>query len=127
MTSCGILSVGGVTSLVLGSVCLFGCGPTCRVSLAIAFPAIVVFVALIVVVVWLAVRAHGRPPLGGLDGMVGEVGEAVTALQPEGRVDIRGEYWNAVARVPVPRGSRVRIVRARGLLLEVEPVPPGRE
>ena len=59
--------------------------------------------------------------------MVGAVGEAVTALEPEGRVDIHGEYWNAVASVPVPRGGRVRVVRARGLLLEVEPVPPGRE
>jgi membrane-bound serine protease (ClpP class) len=125
--SCGILSVVGVTSLVLGSVGLFGCDPTDRVSLGIALPAIVVFAAVIVVVVWLAIRAHRRPPLGGLDGMVGEVCEAVTALQPEGRVDIRGEYWNAIARVPVPPGSRVRIVRARGLLLEVEPVPPGRE
>ena len=122
-----ILSFGGVMSLLLGSLFLLGCDPTCRVSLAVALPAGVVFAAVTLVVVWLAVRAQRRPRLGGLDGMVGEVCEAVTALQPEGRVDIRGEYWNAVASVPVPRGSRVRIVRARGLLLEVEPVPPGRE
>jgi membrane-bound serine protease (ClpP class) len=127
VTSYGILSIGGVTSLVLGSLFLFGHDPAYRVSLAVVLPAILVFAAAILVVVWLAARAQRRPRLGGLDGMVGSVGEVVTALELEGRVDIRGEYWNAVASVPVPRGCRVRIIRARGLLLEVEPVPPGRE
>ena len=124
--SYGILTIGGVTSLALGSLFLFGRDPATRVSFAVVFPAILVFAAVILVVVWLAARAQRRPRLGGLDGMVGSVGEVVTALDPEGRVDIRGEYWNAVASVPVPRGSRVRVVRARGLLLEVEPMPPGR-
>jgi membrane-bound serine protease (ClpP class) len=127
VTSYGVLSIGGVTSLMLGSLCLFGRDPATRVSLAVVLPAILVFAAVILVVAWLAARAQRRPRLGGLDGMVGSVGEVVTALEPQGRVDIRGEYWNAVASVPVPRGSRVRVVRARGLLLEVEPVPPGRE
>jgi membrane-bound serine protease (ClpP class) len=124
--SYGILTIGGLTSLALGSLFLFGRDPATRVSFAVVFPAILVFAAVILVVVWLAARAQRRPRLGGLDGMVGSVGEVVTALDPEGRVDIRGEYWNAVASVPVPRGSRVRVVRARGLLLEVEPMPPGR-
>ena len=123
----GFLSIGGVANLGVGSLFLFGWDPACRVSLGGVLCAIAVFAPLILVVVWLAARAQRRPRLGGLDGMIGQVGEVVTALEPEGRVDVRGEYWNAIARVPVPRGSRVRIVRARGLLLEVEPVPPGRE
>lgn len=127
VTSYGVLSIGGVTSLALGSLFLFGRDPATRVSLAVVLPAILVFAAATLVVVWLAARAQRRPRLGGLDGMVGRIGEVVTALEPEGRVDICGEYWNAIASVPVPRGSRVRVVRARGLLLEVELLPPGRE
>jgi membrane-bound serine protease (ClpP class) len=127
VTSYGILTIGGVTSLTLGSLFLFGRDPAYRVSLAVVLPAILVFAAVVLAVVWLAARAQRRPRQGGLDGMVGEIGEAVTALDPEGRIDIRGEYWNAVASVPIPRGGRVHVVRARGLQLEVEPVPPGRE
>jgi membrane-bound serine protease (ClpP class) len=127
VTSYGILAIGGVTCLVLGSLFLFGRDPAYQVSLGVVLPTVLVFAAAILLVVWLAARAQRRPRQGGMDSMIGEIGEVVTALEPEGRVDIRGEYWNAVANVPVPRGSRVRIVRVRGLLLEVEPVPPGRE
>jgi membrane-bound serine protease (ClpP class) len=111
---------------VLGSLFLFGSSPVFRVSLAVILPAILVFAAAILVVVWFAARAQRRPRQGGMDGMVGQIAEAVTDLEPEGRVLVRGEYWNAVARTPVPRGGRVRIVGARGLLLEVEPAPPER-
>ncbi len=127
VTSYGVLSIGGVTSLVLGSLFLFGRDPAFRVSLAVVLPAILVFAAAILVVVWLAARAHRRPRLGGMDGLIGSVGDVVTALDPQGRIDVHGEYWNAVSKTPVSPGGRVRVVRVRGLLLEVEPVPPGTE
>lgn len=125
--SYGILSLCGVTSLGLGLLFLCGCDAATGVPPALMLPGVLLLFVALVVVVWLAARAHRRPRQGGLDGMIGTVGVAVTALQPEGRVDLRGEYWNAVASVPVPRGGLVRVVRARGLRLEVEPVPPGRE
>jgi len=55
---------------------------------------------------------------------VGETGSAITPLDPEGKVFVHGEYWDAVAAQPVPAGTRVRVTAIRQLKLTVEPVPP---
>ena len=54
--------------------------------------------------------------------MIHEVGVARTALEPEGKVLVRGEYWDAVSPVPVRPGMRVRVVDVQGITLKVEPV-----
>lgn len=123
--SYGILSIGGVTSLVLGSLFLFEPGSALRVSLMVLIPTVLVFAAFFTLAVLLAARAQRRPKLGGADGMVGEVGEAVTRLGPDGKVFVHGEYWNARSLFPVAQGAAVRVVRIKGLKLEVEPVPDG--
>jgi membrane-bound serine protease (ClpP class) len=53
--------------------------------------------------------------------MIGEVGVAKTDILEEGKVMIRGEYWNAFSERPIPAGSRVRVIKAEGLLIQVEP------
>ena len=53
--------------------------------------------------------------------MIGETGTAFTALAPEGKVFVHGEYWNAVSPVPVAAGARVRVKAIDGLMLTVEP------
>ncbi len=122
--SYGILSIGAVTSLVLGSLFLFDRGSSFRISLAVLLPAVLTFAGVFAVIVWLAIRAQGRRKLGGADGMAGEIGIVVTALAPEGRISVHGEYWNARSRVPLAPGARVRIVRIDGLWAEVEPAEP---
>jgi len=125
--SYGVLSIGGVTSLILGSLFLFDRGSAFRVSLSFVLPTALTFAAVFVVVIWLAARAQRRPKQGGVDGMVGEIGSAVTALALEGKVFVHGEYWNARATSPVPAGAQVRVRRVRGLLVEVEPAGPADE
>lgn len=122
--SFGILSIGGVTSLILGSLFLFQRGSAYRLSLTVILPAALAFAAVFVLIVFLAARAQLRPKLGGVDGMIGEIATAVTALEPEGKVFVHGEYWNARSRTPVGPGSRVRVVRVQGLSIEVEPIEP---
>jgi membrane-bound serine protease (ClpP class) len=123
--SFGILSIGGVTSLVLGSLFLFESGSALRVSLLVLVPSVVVFAAFFILIVWLAARAQRRPRWGGVDGMEGEIGLAVGDLDLEGKVFVHGEYWNARSTSPIGRGGKVRVLSVKGLVLQVGPVGDG--
>jgi membrane-bound serine protease (ClpP class) len=59
--------------------------------------------------------------------MLGEVGVVVTALAPEGKIRLRGEYWDAVAPpgARVDPGAKVRVTSIQGLQLNVKPDSPG--
>lgn len=59
----------------------------------------------------------------GAEGMVGERAEAISPLDPEGQVRLRGEIWNARSSAPVPDGGEVRIAAVDGLTLVVDPDP----
>ena len=54
--------------------------------------------------------------------MIGEIGVALEDLNPEGRIFVHGEYWNAIANRPIPSGSRARVLAVDHLKLAVEPV-----
>jgi membrane-bound serine protease (ClpP class) len=88
------------------------------IALALPFSAITVFL------LSLAVRARRIKVETGQEGMVGETGAAITALAPEGKVFVHGEYWDAVSPQPVPAGARVRVTAIRQLKLSVEPISP---
>jgi membrane-bound serine protease (ClpP class) len=124
--SYGILSVGGVTSLLLGSLFLFEAGSMARVSWSVILPTVVAFSAFFLFVVFMAARAQRRRRISGAEGMIGEVGEARTDLAPVGQVYVHGETWKAVATTPIPAGGRVRVRRLIGLELEVEPCSESR-
>jgi membrane-bound serine protease (ClpP class) len=70
-----------------------------------------------------AVRARRPKASTGAEGMVGEVGEVVVPLEPEGKVFVHGEYWNARAPSRQPLGARIRVVKVMGERLEVEGLP----
>jgi membrane-bound serine protease (ClpP class) len=53
--------------------------------------------------------------------MQNTIGVALTALSPQGKVFIHGEYWDAVSRTPIAPGASVRVVGVQGLTLTVEP------
>jgi membrane-bound serine protease (ClpP class) len=59
----------------------------------------------------------------GAEAMLGERAEAIGALDPAGRVRLRGEIWNARSSAPVPDGGEVRISAVDGLTLVVDPEP----
>jgi len=56
----------------------------------------------------------------GVQTMIGTVGEAITALVPQGQVKVDGEIWNARATEDVRAGDHVRVTGISGLVLEVE-------
>jgi len=70
------------------------------------------------------VRARFSTPTIGREWMIGETGEARTAVSPEGVVTVRGAPWRARTNraTPIPAGEPVRVAEIDGLVLEVEPV-----
>ena len=59
-------------------------------------------------------------PRHNLGNLVGEVGEAKTEIFSEGSVQIESELWSARSTVPIPEGSKVRVVKRDGFILDVE-------
>jgi membrane-bound serine protease (ClpP class) len=121
--SFGLLTVGGVVSLALGGLLLFKSPvPALRVSFDMI--AGVALVALIVVagLVRLAVKAQRNKVRTGSEGLVGEVGQAVDEIDPQGKVFVHGEYWHAVAAEPIPASAAVEVTGVRGMLLTVRPL-----
>jgi membrane-bound serine protease (ClpP class) len=119
----GVLGVGGVVALALGSILLFDWSAPefLRLSLRVIVPTVAAVSLLLLVLVGAAVRAQARPALGGVQGLIGEVGEARSRLAPEGTVFVHGEYWTARAPAPVEPGERVRVTGLEGMVLRVEP------
>jgi membrane protein implicated in regulation of membrane protease activity len=74
---------------------------------------------------WVLIRWSQRRTVSmGAETLVGETGEVVDALRPEGRVRVQGELWRArsPAEEELPAGAAVRVRALDGLVLEVERV-----
>lgn len=131
VTSFGMLTVGGVISLTLGSLMLFdsSAAPFARLSLEVLIPVVSITSACCIAIVYLAVRAYRRKPATGSEGIVGEIGISKSAIDPEGKVFVHGEYWNALSDEVIPAGTAVKVVEVKGNALKVsraEPTTAGR-
>jgi membrane-bound serine protease (ClpP class) len=123
-TSHGILGIGGAVAMVLGAVILVnGPIPEMRIRWSTAIGLALPFSAITLLLLSLVVSARRHKVETGVEGMIGVTGSAITELSPEGKVMVRGEYWDAVALRPVTAGARVRITAVDKLKLTVEPVP----
>ncbi len=126
VASFGLLSIGAVISLTLGSIMLFDTGETAmRVSWTVIIPMVAAVSAFFIFALGLVVRAWLRQPRTGQQGLIGEVGVALTDLDTDGKVAIHGEYWNSRSNGRIPKGEKVRVVRVDDLLLTVTREPAG--
>jgi membrane-bound serine protease (ClpP class) len=123
--SYGLLTIGGVVTLILGSSMLIDAPvPELRIGLELVVPTAILLAA---VSLLLATRAYRLRRLGvrtGVEALVGELGELVQGIHApggEGKVFVHGELWNATADQPLPDGKQVRIERAVGHRLHVAP------
>jgi len=121
VVSHGILTIGGVISLFLGSLMLFE-SPVeyMRVSLSVIIPAVLVSAAFFIFALTKAIRARLTKPTTGREGLVGEMGIAATPMKPEGKVLIHGEFWNAVGDEAIDKGQKVQITGVTNLTLRVK-------
>ncbi|TSA44626.1 MAG: nodulation protein NfeD [Deltaproteobacteria bacterium] len=119
----GILTIGGIVSLVIGSLMLFQApDPSLRVSWGVLIPAVSITSLFFIAVIAIAVKAQLRPRQGGQEGMRSEGGLAITDIHDEGKVLIHGEHWNAFSDVPITRGSKIRVIHVENLKVKVEPI-----
>ena len=116
VASYGILSLGGIVSLTLGSIMLF---EDVGVSLRLMAPTIVLIGGFFVIVSTLAFRAYRAKPQSGMEGLIGEVGIVQKPVDPEGLVFVHGEYWRAISREKLEPGEMVAVEEVTGLLLKV--------
>jgi len=116
----GMLGIGGTISMVLGALLLVNGPPDMRIHLSTALAVALPFAAITMFLVSMVIKARRNKVLTGAEGMIGEIGIAQTALELEGQVLVRGEYWDAVARSNIPAGGQVRVSGVAGLKLQVE-------
>lgn len=122
ITSYGLLSLGGVLSLLLGSLMLFDVSGEVgiRLSLSVLVPTIVLISGFFVVVAGIAFRAQVSKVMTGVQGLIGEIGVVRKRLSPEGKVFVHGELWNAVSDQVIEKNAKVRVVNVENLTLRVE-------
>ena len=117
----GVLGIGGTVAMIFGAVLLVDAPPALRIHWATAIAVAVPFALITMFLVTLVLRARRNKVVTGQQGMIAEIGEARTALDPRGKVFVHGEYWDAESAVPVDAGTRVRVTDVDGLVLKVEP------
>lgn len=121
ITSYGLLTLGGITSLALGATMLFESPvPELQVSLKVLATIVAMVAITMSFLAWLVVRLHRTRPRTGIQGLMQEVGTAQTDLDPDGQIFVHGEIWRAVAPHHISKGERVRILAVDGLTLRVE-------
>jgi len=125
VTSHGVLTIGGVVAMVLGSLMLYDVPESgLRISWFVLLPTVGATAGLVMFAVGAGLRALTRPPTTGVAGMVGHTGVVRRAIDPEGQVLVDGELWRAVTPDgPVPAGEHVQIVSVDGLTLTVTRTP----
>ncbi len=117
----GILSAGGITSLVIGSLVLFSNNPPAlEVNRVLIAAVAIVVAAFIVFVIGAVIRGQKRQAATGIEGLKGKVAVAQTKLGPKGFVLVEGERWSATSeKGTVEPGEEVTILDVEGLKLIV--------
>lgn len=121
--SYGLLTVGGLASLIFGTMILMDTTiPELQLSLGLVLPIVLGVAAIAIFLVRLGVAAQRTRAVTGATGMIGEAGRVLDAIAPPapGRVATHGEIWDAVALEPIPAGAPVRVTGIDGLVLTVE-------
>ena len=129
IVSHGVLTIGGVVAMVLGSFMLYEAPELgFRVSWTVIIPTVGAMAGLIAWAVSAGVRAMMRPSVMGPESMVGRLAVARSNLGPaggpaggpDGQVQVDGEIWRAVAEGgAIPAGEKVRVTAVDGLTLKV--------
>jgi membrane-bound serine protease (ClpP class) len=120
----GVLTFGGVVSLILGGAMLIDTSGPYTISAGVD-PWVLITVALVLggffaFGVAKAVQARLKPPATGRERLIGALAEVRVPLKPHGMVFLEGQLWGAVSNEgDAPAGSLVRVVAINGLTLTV--------
>ncbi|MCL5028903.1 MAG: nodulation protein NfeD [Bacteroidetes bacterium] len=120
----GLLTIGGVISLILGSLMLIKTDSGFDV-LQISWEVILLFVILTVLffsfAIGLGIKAQRRRPTTGTEGLINEIGEAISDLDPNGRIKVHGEIWNAESiEGKISNGNKIIVIGVSNLKLQIK-------
>jgi membrane-bound serine protease (ClpP class) len=122
----GVLAIGGVVSLLLGSFMLIQSNSSLefvKISRSVIIATVVISSLFFLFIIGLGLKAQRAKPVTGIEGLAGENGETMEHLDPFGFVRVHGEMWKAESvSGKIEKGTKVRIVRIENLKLFVEPI-----
>jgi membrane-bound serine protease (ClpP class) len=128
VTSYGLLAIGGVIAMLIGSVMLIKSDAEFfRISWSVILPVVTLAGAFALLIVSMGMRALRRRPVTGREEMIGLVGIAKTAVAPQGQLAVHGELWEAVSEQPLGPGDQAEVTGIDGLRLLVKPFPRKKE
>lgn len=124
ITSQGLLTIGGIVALIFGSLILFESDvPYLRVSWEVIMLVVIIIAGFVIFLLTLGVKAQFRRRATGSEGIVGEIGMARTDIKPSGgTVFVHGEFWNAVSDSKIKKGSKVRVIEVKEMILRVKTI-----
>jgi len=121
VTSFGMLTLGGIISMFLGSLMLIDSPEDyLRIPLSTIILVVGTTTALFTFVIGAAVRGVKRQPVSGMEGMRGAIGTVVRRLDPAGTVFVHGTLWSARSASSIEVGETIRVIGVDGLKLTVE-------
>lgn len=124
VASHGMLAIGGITALLIGSFMLIRPGSgieVMRISRTLIISTVAITSGFFLFVIGMGLKAQRRKPLMGIESMVGGTAETVDLLNPSGRVSMQGEIWNAISvSGMINKGEKVRIKQVKNLVLYVQ-------
>jgi membrane-bound serine protease (ClpP class) len=127
LTTHGILALGGVIAMVVGSMILINSSwPGTQIHLSTSLSVTVPLAVITIFLMRLAWAAKLQKSVTGQEGLMDAVGVARTDLTPTGKVLVHGELWEARALENIPNGAQVRVREVQGLTLVVEAVEKSR-
>jgi membrane-bound serine protease (ClpP class) len=107
-------------ALTLGSLFMYTPESQLIVDRSLILASMLMFGAALLLIVGFIMRDGRRRAQTGAEGLVGEIGKAVGAVDGTGRVRVHGEYWNAVSDEPIEDNARVRVESVNGLTITVK-------
>jgi membrane-bound serine protease (ClpP class) len=125
IVSHGLLGIGGVVSLLLGSMMLIRTDETWHVaslSLTVIITAVTISSLFFLFVIGMGLKAQRAKPAIGLEAMIGEIGQSLSELNPGGTVRMHGEIWKAISNAGlIAEGKKVVVTGFLNFTLQVEP------
>jgi membrane-bound serine protease (ClpP class) len=126
ITSYGMLTIGGIIALLLGSMMLLKQQSPLemvRISGAVMIPAILASALFFGVLAWLGIRAQKTPVVTGSEAITGSLGVAQDDFEERGFVLSMDENWQARSQSgAIRKGQQVRVTGREGFVLTVEPI-----
>ena len=119
----GILGISGVISMVLGSIILIDAPiKEMRMSLSFVLPLAIILSLIFVLILLLVIKTYKTKIKTGEEGIIGEIGEAVSDIKNKGKVFVHGEWWNAESDEKIKKGSKIKVIAKNGMILKVEKI-----